>query len=126
MPHAPKLPPIATRLVTVIRIALSLSLVSLMAVGHNPVNAAVVQPGLLTAAGFAVLAGTTVTNIGVTVIGPPSLSPFLGGDLGLSPGSAITGFPPGQVLAPGTIHVADAVALQAQTDATTAYNTLAG
>jgi len=44
------------------------------------------------------------------------------GNLGVSPGGAITGFPPGIVN--GTIHVADAVASQAQYDAFTAYNTL--
>jgi hypothetical protein len=42
------------------------------------------------------------------------------GNLGVSPGTAVTGFPPGKVN--GTIHAADAVANQAQTDLTTAYN----
>jgi hypothetical protein len=46
------------------------------------------------------------------------------GGIGLSPGSAVTGFPPGTVN--GTIHAADAVALQAQADLTTAYNDAAG
>jgi hypothetical protein len=64
---------------------------------------------------FAVLAGTTVTNTGPTVVN---------GDLGVSPGTAITGFPPGVVN--GTIHSADAVAAQAQIDLTTAYNNAAG
>src|SRR5581483_9444892 len=72
-------------------------------------------PLLGTAGSFAVLAGSTVTNTG-----PSSL----GGDLGVSPGSAITGFPPGNVT--GAMHVADAVALQAQSDATAAYLDLAG
>lgn len=52
---------------------------------------------LTTAASFVVLAGQTVTNTGFTVIN---------GDVGISPGSAITGFPPGIVN--GTIHSADA------------------
>jgi hypothetical protein len=71
--------------------------------------------GLGTATSFSVLAGTTVTNTG-----PSRLS----GDLGVSPGSVVTGFPPGQVN--GTQHTADAVALQAQSDLTTAYNDAAG
>jgi type VI secretion system secreted protein VgrG len=54
-----------------------------------------------------------VTNTGKTTIT---------GDLGVSPGTAVTGFPPGKVS--GTIHKGDAVAAQAQTDLTTAYNTL--
>ena len=49
----------------------------------------------------------------------------INGDLGLSPGSAVTGFPPGLVSG-GTIHAADAVAVQAQRDSTTAYLDLAG
>jgi len=64
---------------------------------------------------FAVLGGSTVTNTGPSVIN---------GDLGVSPGSAVTGFPPGIVN--GTVHAADAVAGQAQSDLTTAYNDAAG
>jgi len=73
--------------------------------------------GLGTADSFAVLGGSTVTNTGSTTVV---------GDLGVSPGTAVTGFPPGLVGPPGTIHAADAVALQAQTDVTTAYNNAAG
>lgn len=69
-----------------------------------------------TADTFAVLAGSTVTNTGPSVIS---------GDVGLSPGSSVTGFPPGTVTN-GTIHVADGVASQAQSDLTTAYNVFAG
>ena len=58
-----------------------------------------------TAASFVVLAGETVTNTGFTVIT---------GDVGISPGSAITGFPPGIVN--GTIHISDAVAAKAKSD----------
>lgn len=67
---------------------------------------------------FAVLAGSTITNTGSTIIN--------GGDVGLSPGTAITGFPPGVVSFPYTIHAADAVALMAKADLTTAYNAAAG
>lgn len=68
-----------------------------------------------TAANFGVLAGTTVTNTGATTVH---------GDLGLYPGSSVTGFPPGTVT--GTKHINDTVAALAQTDLTTAYNNLAG
>ncbi|MCX5643744.1 MAG: ice-binding family protein [Phycisphaerae bacterium] len=63
---------------------------------------------------FAVLGGSTVTNTGATTIT---------GNLGVSPGLAVTGFPPGTV-AGGTIHAGDTVAASAQTDAARAYNGL--
>jgi len=94
------------------RSALLLGLV----VAAPPASAAQPTVGLGTAAPFAVLAGTTVTNTGPSVIS---------GDVGVDPGSAVTGFPPGSVIN-GTQHVADAVALQAQSDVTTAYNDAAG
>jgi hypothetical protein len=67
-----------------------------------------------TAGSFAVLAGSTVTNTGTSIIW---------GNVGVSPGSAITGFPPGIVH--GTIYPADATASQAQSDLTTAYSVAA-
>lgn len=76
-----------------------------------PANAYLLE----SAASFAVLGGSTVTNTGPTV---------LNGDLGVWPGNAITGFPPGMVT--GTIHLGDAVAMQAQSDVTLAYDALAG
>jgi hypothetical protein len=71
-----------------------------------------------TAGDFAVLAGSTVTNTGLTVI--------TGGNVGVSPGSAITGFPPGVIVPPFTTQAANALSLQAHNDLTTAYNAAAG
>ena len=85
-------------------------------VGVSRAGAAQPTVGLGTADSFAILAGTTVTNTGPTTIS---------GNVGVSPGSAVTGFPPGTVTN-GTIHAADAVAAQAQSDVTTAYNDAAG
>src|SRR5579863_2047141 len=99
---------LATQLVAIVRVAALLALVGAMAVPGTPAAAAVSQPSLLTATSFAVLAGTTVTNTGATTIGPPAPAPVLGGNLGVSPGSAVTGFPPGIVVPPGVIHAADA------------------
>ena len=81
------------------------------------------QLELGTAGDFSVLAGSTVTNTGPTII---SGDAGVGGDLGLSPGSAVTGFPPGIVNPPGSQQVENAVAAQGQSDLTIAYNTAAG
>ncbi len=62
---------------------------------------------------FAILASSTVTNTGPTSIN---------GNVGLSPGTSVTGFPPGTVVSPYAIHIADGVAGTAQNDLTTAYN----
>jgi hypothetical protein len=64
---------------------------------------------------FSVLAGSTVTNTGSTVVS---------GDVGVSPGTAVTGFPPG--LAGGAIHKADGAAAQAQAALTAGYIDAAG
>lgn len=68
-----------------------------------------------TAGTYSVLGGQTVTNTGPTV---------LSDNVGVSPGTAITGFPPGVAL--GDTHSANAHSLQAQSDLTIAYNDAAG
>ncbi|HUY81502.1 MAG TPA: ice-binding family protein [Acidobacteriaceae bacterium] len=66
---------------------------------------------------FSVLAGSTVTNTGPTTIS---------GDVGVSPGSSVTGFPPGQLTSGGTIHIADGAAALAQSTLANAYVDAAG
>ena len=86
--------------------------------GGGAAEAAIVPTvALATSARYAVLAGDTVTNTGNSV---------LGGSLGVSPGTAITGFPPGLVLPPGTSDAANAAAGQAKADLTAAYVDAAG
>jgi Ice-binding-like len=69
---------------------------------------------------FAVLAGSTVTNVDATIIT---------GNMGVSPGSACTGFVAGTGctlgagIVNGTVDLGDAIALQAQKDLTIAYTT---
>ena len=82
---------------------------------YQPATAAELPVALGSASTFAVLAGQTVTSTGESI---------LLGNLGVSPGSAVTGFPPGAVL--GKIHAADSASARAQYDLTTAYNNAAG
>jgi hypothetical protein len=74
-----------------------------------PVNLATAQP-------FVVLGGAGVTNTGPSV---------LNGDLGVTPGTSLSGFGAPAVVN-GATHDNDAVAAQAQADLTTAYNVAAG
>lgn len=86
--------------------------VSLLAV---PASASAAGVGLGTAGGFSVLGGSAVTNTGPTT---------MPGDLGVTPGTAVSGFPPGTV--GGTIRSNDAVAKQAASDTVLAYDDAAG
>lgn len=70
------------------------------------------QPRLGTALNFTVLAASTITNTNSPTV--------ITGNLGLSPGTSVTGFPPGT--ATGIQDVHNATALQAQNDLATAYN----
>jgi type VI secretion system secreted protein VgrG len=94
----------------------AISLVVLSLLWALSAYASAINVALGTADSFAVLAGSTVTNTGPTTIH---------GNLGVSPGSAVTGILPVMVTG-GTIHSNDAVAMQAQNDLTTAYNFAAG
>jgi len=64
---------------------------------------------------FVVLAGSAVTSTGLTSVT---------GDLGVSPGTVVSGFGPGVIV--GTIHAGDPAAATAIADLTTAYNDAAG
>ena len=72
------------------------------------------QVALGTAQNFGALAGSTVTNTGPSIVS---------GDVGVSPGAAIVGFPPGNLT--GLLHPGDAAAATAQGDLTTAFTTAA-
>lgn len=99
-------PPLATAGVMALVGALSLS---------TTAYAATAQVDLGTVGSYSVIAGSTVTNTG-----PSQLS----GDVGVFPGEAITGFPPG--VQAGTRHAGDAVADQAKSDLGIAYRDAAG
>lgn len=66
---------------------------------------------LYSAANFAVLAGSTITNTGATSVA---------GNLGVSPGTAVTGFPPGTMN--GVLNAGDTTAAKAIADLTLAFN----
>jgi len=93
-----------------------LVLLAITALAGLPLQAKAGLIDLGTAGYYAILAGSAVTNTGPSVID--------GGDVGVSPGTSITGFPPGTITPPYTIDNADAA--KAQTDLTTAYNAAAG
>jgi hypothetical protein len=77
----------------------------------------IIQPTVQTGsfANLAIIAGSAVTNTGATVIT---------GDIGLSPGTSVGGFPPG--ILNGTLHINDSIATRAKQDLTAAYNDAAG
>jgi len=105
--HTLRLEPLEQRVLLAVTPAIDLSITKTAAPTADTV--------LGTASSFAVLASSTVTNTGASVIT---------GNLGVSPGTALTGFGPAVIN--GTIHAGDAVAAQAQGDLHTAYNILAG
>lgn len=81
-----------------------------------PLQTTIQTPVSLSASSnLAILAGSAISNTGATVIT---------GDIGLSPGTSVGGFPPG--ILNGTLHINDAIANQAKLDLTAAYNDAAG
>jgi hypothetical protein len=89
------------------------SIISLGLLFAGSAEAANAPVNLGSASSFSVLAGSTVTNTGPTT---------MSGDLGLDPGSAITGAPH----ALGATHVDDGVALNAENSLTTGWTNAAG
>lgn len=106
---------LAPRLAAVVALAAGTALA--LTAGQSVSASIVPTVPMATAADYSVLGATTVTNTNPSVIGQ---------SVGLSPGTSITGFPPGIVLAPATIQAANAVTLQAQSDLTIAYDDAAG
>jgi hypothetical protein len=109
-------PHLARWTLTVPFIAVTSALFLLVMVASAPdAYAAEASVGLGTASAYSVLGGQAVTNTGPTT---------LSGDLGVSPGTAITGFPPGTVS--GATYAGDAQAAKAQSDLVTGYKSAAG
>jgi len=98
---------------TIVRSFSILTLAGLAAVAtafEDPVD-------LGSAGNFAILAGSTVTSTAAA-------GTVITGDIGLSPGTAVTGFPPATIT--GTWHLGDPIAALAQLDLTIAYDDAAG
>jgi LPXTG-motif cell wall-anchored protein len=90
-------------------------LAGFLVIGFAGLVMAATTVNLGTADDFAILAGSTITNTGPSVIN---------GDVGLTPGNSVTGFPPGTIS--GIQYIGNATAIQAQNDLVTAYNDAAG
>src|SRR5687767_13013028 len=93
-----------TRRMGAILVALMMTTAVLLTTGTTANAAIAPTVPLGTSANYAVLGASTVTNTGGST---------LDGSLGLWPGTSITGFPPGQVLPPGTTDRTNAAAKQA-------------
>ena len=94
-------------------IAFTMATAGLFMFGASANAASVQAVPLGTSGDFSVLAGSAVTNVGVSLFS---------GSVGVWPGTAITNVSPAMVLSPGTIEAGTSVAQQAQADLTSAYN----
>ena len=106
--------PTGSRLVVA---GLALGALSIAAISGTAEAGIVATVPLATAGSYSVLAATTVTNTGPSVLAE---------SIGLHPGTAVVGFPPGMVSAPGTIDAGGESSLIAQNDLTIAYDNAAG
>lgn len=93
----------------------SVAVLGLLVALPGSAQAAAIPVPLGTADSFVVLAGTTITNTGATTVN---------GDMGLTPGTSVTGMPP--LVLNGALHVADTNALAAQADLKTAFDNASG
>lgn len=100
-------------------LVLALTLMIAMTAFPTVTMAAQAPVNLGTTSTFAVLAGTTITNTGTTVINGTA-----GGDVGLASGSDFTG--QASVTRSGALHINDTVAIKAKTDLIAAYDEAAG
>lgn len=94
------------------------------ALSTAPASFAVSLPPTAEVACFVLLGGSTIINTGATVVS--------GGDVGLYPGTSVTGFSfstapgPGTITLPALQHINDAIAEDAKTGLAAAYNYAAG
>lgn len=94
------------------RTGLAIAIIAITAFGLSSASALAADRTieLGTAANFVVLAGPSIANTGASV---------LTGSLGVAPGSAITGFPPGVIV--GATDADDAASIEAQSDLAAAH-----
>ncbi|HLL68598.1 MAG TPA: ice-binding family protein [Micromonosporaceae bacterium] len=104
------------RLAAALATGVTIAIAGWVVVTSTPAAQAATAIDLGDAASFAILAGSTVTNTDTATT--------VNGDLGISPGSALTGFPPGTLN--GERHLADDLAGSAQVDAEAAYDAALG
>jgi hypothetical protein len=102
-----------------ISVILTLLMVTIMSAPTMCMAASQPTVKLGTSSRFAVLAGSTITNTGTTII-----NGSVGGDVGLSPGNKFNGR--SSVTMSGAVHLADNAAIKAKDDLVTAYNDAAG